>query len=76
MSSFADPEDLEPQDVEEEQNVQEEEEEDDGVPRSVLEESIKRKGINSYYYAHSRKNGKENGKRWNGGEEKLLIGDR
>lgn len=61
MSSFADPEDLEPQDVEEEQNVQEEEE-DDGVTRSVLEESIKRKGINSYYYAHSRKNGKEDGK--------------
>lgn len=62
MSSFADPEDLEPQDTMEEE-VQQEEEEDDGVPRSVLQESIKRKGVNSYYYAHSRKNSKLNGER-------------
>jgi hypothetical protein len=55
MSSFADPEDLEPSDVMDEE-VQQEEEEDDGVPRSVLQESIKRKGVNSYYYAHSRQN--------------------
>ena len=55
MSSFADPEDLEPADGMEEE-VQQEEEEDDGVPRSVLQESIKRKGVNSYYYAHSRQN--------------------
>ncbi|GAB5033877.1 calcyclin binding [Nannochloropsis oceanica] len=70
MSSFADPGDLEPTDVTEEEFQQVEEEEEDGVPRSALHESIKRKGINSYYYAHSKQNHAPD---WDGREAPRLM---
>lgn len=57
MSAYDDPDGMLSGDSMEEEE-EEEEQEGGGPARSALEESIKRKGINSYYYAHSRKNGK------------------
>uniref|UniRef100_I2CRF0 Calcyclin binding protein n=1 Tax=Nannochloropsis gaditana (strain CCMP526) TaxID=1093141 RepID=I2CRF0_NANGC len=63
MSAYDDPDGMLSGDSMEVNEEEEEEEEGGGPARSALEESIKRKGMNSYYYAHGRKN---NAPAWDG----------